>query len=107
MQEGLTKNWTKKMHRRGAFDGWVVIGFQYESQDGEIAWHITAWPMADPIHDFWISGREFYEVSIHYFYQMTNRTLIEIFEPIKNLDAKEREAVLKAIDEWDKPESGE
>ena len=103
MQEGLTKNWTKRMHRKGVFDEYTVMGFQYESQPGEIGWHITAWPkIGIPIHDFWISGKEFYSMSIHFFYQGTNHNLIQIFDPIKDLDAKERQAALKAIGEWEK-----
>src|SRR5437588_942675 len=100
MQEGLTKNWTKKMHRRGVFGEYTVMGFQYKSQDGELAWHITAWPkIGFPIRDFWVSGIEFYSMSIHYAYRGTNYTLIQIFDSIKDLDVAEREAVLKAIGE--------
>lgn len=85
MQEGLTKNWEKKKRGVGVFGQYTVNGFWYEDQAGETGWHITAWPQNSPIHDYWVSGTTFYsmsKMSIHYFYKMTNRTLIEIFGPI-------------------------
>lgn len=103
MQEGLHKNWGKRMYRKGTLGGYTVVGFQYEDQTGETAWHITAWPNADPIHDYWVSEQRFYSMSIHFFYRGTNRTLIEVFDEIKALDPGEKLAVLKAIAEWEKP----
>jgi hypothetical protein len=104
MQEGLTRNWEKKQRCVGVFGNYTVNGFLYEDQTGELGWHITAWSQHGPIHDYWVSGTTFYSMSIHYFYKMTNRTLIEIFDPIPNLDKEEREAVMEAIKEWEKPE---
>lgn len=97
MQEGLTRNWVKKMRRAGVFGTYTVTGFQYENELGEVGWHITAWPAQGPIHDYWVSGAEFYSMRIHFFYKFTNRTLIEIFEAITGLSSEERATVLQAI----------
>jgi hypothetical protein len=103
MQEGLTKNWNKKKRGVGVFGRYTVNGFWYEDQSGATGWHITAWPDHGPIHDYWVSGTTFYSMSIHYFYKMTNRTLIEIFDAIPNLEQEERDAVMQAITAWEKP----
>jgi hypothetical protein len=104
MQDGLTRNWTKKMRRAGLFGNYTVTGFQYEDALGERGWHITAWPSTGAIHDYWVSDEIFYSVRIHYFYQFTNRTLIEIFGIITTLASEEKSAVMEAIAEWEKPQ---
>lgn len=43
MQDGLMKNWKKTLRRVDTFGDYTVSGFQYESEDGETGWHITAW----------------------------------------------------------------
>jgi hypothetical protein len=101
MQDGLTRNWVKKMHRKGVFENYSVSGFQYESESWEIGWHITAWPAHGPIHDYWVSGKEFYSMRIHYDYNFTNRTLIEIFGAITDLGSEEKNAVMLAIAKWE------
>lgn len=101
MSEVLIKNWQKKTYKKGIFEGFTVMGFQYESATGEIGWHITAWLMRDPIHDYWVAGRRFYSMSIHFACLGTNRTVIQIFDEINGLDSKEKQAVLKAITTWE------
>jgi hypothetical protein len=49
-----------------------------------------------------VSGDVLYSVRIHYFYMSTNRTLIEIFGVITDLDPDEKSAVLEAISDWEK-----
>ena len=53
-------------------------------------------------HDYWISDGVFYSMRIHYFYELTNRTLIEIFGAIADLDPEEKSAVLEAVGDWEK-----
>jgi hypothetical protein len=105
MQDGLTKTWESKGHRKGTFEGYNVMGFQYEDQAGEIGWHTKSWKLGfDPVHDFWVADGVFYSMRIHYFYQGRN-TQIEIIGPITDLDASERSAVLMAISEWKKSQA--
>jgi hypothetical protein len=89
----------RRQHRRGIFEGYNVSGFQYESLNGELAWHITAWPGRDPVNSYWVTGGKFHGVRIDF---LLDETQIEIFNEITNVNAKEREAVLKAITEWEK-----
>jgi hypothetical protein len=107
MQEKLTR-WEAKRNHTGVFDAYTVMGIQYRSADGEMGWHISSWMESgyDGVHDFWVSGRTFYSVSIHIFYKGTPHTLIEMFGPIQTgIDQAERDAVLKAIAEWEKAQS--
>jgi hypothetical protein len=106
MHDELQRNWKKKMHHVGVFKNYSVSGFQYESESLEIGWHITAWPAQGPIHDFWVSGEEFHSMRIHYGYNSTNRTLIEIFGALADVNSDERDAVILAIAKWEeKPEA--
>ncbi len=94
-------NWEKRAHRRGVFGDYTVVGFRYEGPNREIGWHVTSWRNGhDLIHDCWISGKTFHSMTIHYSYKGTNRTLIEIFQAITNLDSEEQKAVLEAIVQW-------
>src|ERR1035441_2016618 len=106
MQEELTRWETKESHK-GVFDGYTVMGFKYQMATGEVGWHITSWLSGfDPVHDFWVSSRKFYSVSIHIFHKGTPYNLIQIFEPpiTTGIEEAERNAVLKAIAAWEKPE---
>jgi hypothetical protein len=82
------------------FEGYNVSGFQYESLDGELAWHITAWPGRNPVNSYWVTGGKFHRARIDF---LLNQTRIEVLDEITNVDVKERTAVLKAIAEWEKP----
>ena len=101
MQDGLTKNWKKTLRRVDTFGDYTVSGFQYESEDGETGWHITAWGIHRPVHDYWVSGKDFYTMRIHYFHNFSNRHLIELFGTITDLEEAEQKAVLKAIKQWE------
>ena len=97
MREGLTKNWTKLQRCAGSFNGYAVTGFQFQAPDGEIGWFITAWPHQDPIHDYWVHGNKFYNVTPH----LDPRSKFEIFDEVKKLDPAEKKAILEAIEEWE------
>jgi hypothetical protein len=53
------------------------------------------------VHDYWVSGKDFYMMRIHYFHNFTNRHLIELFGTITDLEEAEQKAVLKAIKQWE------
>jgi hypothetical protein len=108
MQEST--QWQTKDNRKGVFDDYTVMGFKFQNPDGEMGWHISASRTGiNPIHDYWVAGKDFYSVTIHYFYKGTPINLIEIYRPHINehVDADERKAVLKAIAEWMLPSSDE
>src|ERR1700733_8252028 len=90
MQDGLTKNWKKTLRRVDTFGDYTVSGFQYESEEGETGWHITAWAIHRPVHDYWVSGKDFYTMRIHYFHNFTNRHLIELLGTITDLEESEQ-----------------
>lgn len=90
----------RRQHRQGFFDGFNISGFQYEDLNSDLAWHITAWPGRDPVNSYWVTGGKFFGVRIDF---IMNESQIEIFNEIGKVDAKEKEAVLKAITEWEKP----
>jgi hypothetical protein len=108
MEEGTTQ-WQTKDNRKGVFDNYTVLGFKFENPTrGEIGWHITAWRTGfDPVHDYWVAGNKFHSASIHIFYKGTPHNLIEIYEPpiTTGIEPSEREAVLKAIAEWEQTAS--
>jgi len=107
MEEGLT-HWATKDNRRGLFDNYTVMGFKYQNASGEIGWHITSWLSGfDPVHDYWVSGRNFHSVRMDFFYNGTPYNRIEIFTPpiTSGIEQEERKAVLKAITEWEKADA--
>ena len=106
MQTASVKNWRPTKLISGNFGGYEVWGLRYEeTRTREIAWQITVNP-GD--HTYWVSGEEFYAVSIDLFHNFTNTTLIEVHGMIPGLDSRERKAVLAAINEWEHPkERGE
>jgi hypothetical protein len=94
-------------NRKGEFGDYTVVGFKYQDACGQTGWPVTSWQTGfDPVHDFWVSGRNFHPVSLHFFYKGTAVNFIEIYDPpiATGIDQAEREAVLKAIAEWEKPE---
>jgi hypothetical protein len=58
----------------------------------------------DPIHGYWVAGKNFYPASIHLSYKGSRTNLIEVHHPpiTEHIEAAERKAVLKAITEWSK-----
>jgi len=95
--------WQTKDNRKGVFGDYTVMGFKFENPDGELGWHITAWRDGiDPIHDYWVAGKDFYSVAIHYFYKGSPINVIEIYRPAitEHIESAERKVVLEAISEW-------
>jgi len=103
MADELIRNWEPQISRTGTFSGYSVQAIKYRSERGDVGWHTTSWPLRDPIHSFWIENGAFHSVRIYFSAYSTGRTIIEIFGIIENIDTEERNAVLEAIAEWEKP----
>jgi hypothetical protein len=93
----------RKQNRRGIFDGFNVDGFQYENASGETGWQITAWPGRDPINCYWVQDKKFFGVKIQIFPGFLNEIQLQKMDEILAITEAERNAVLKAIVEWEKP----
>lgn len=104
MLEKSSTQWQSKGSRKGVFDGYALMGIKYENAGSfEIGWHITAWRTTiDPIHAYWVAGENFYSATIHLFYKGSPINVIEIYHPpiTERIELAERNAVLKAIEEW-------
>jgi hypothetical protein len=103
MNEEVQKWIIKKPRRGGAFDDYSVQGLQYENTNGEIAWHISAWGDRNPVSHYWVACRKFYAVSIHFSCNVGTDDRVGISSEIENVPAAEKNAILKAIAEWEKP----
>jgi len=103
--------WQTKDNRKGVFVEYTIMGFKCENPNGEVGWHITAWLSAgfESSHDYWVAGKNFYSVAIHYFYKGTPINLFQIYLPhiTEHIAADERKAVLKAIAEWGRSDTSE
>lgn len=98
-----------RLRRSGIFDGRTINGFQYEDELGELAWHISTWPISgDPIEDYWVTGGEFYEiVGLHFAVNMLPLNRIEVGRLITGIDPVKRDTILNAIADWEKPTEAE
>ncbi len=92
-------NLTRLQHQSGTFGAYKVSGHQFRDQRGEVGWHITAYPGGNPVNDYWVADGVFYGLRIDL---GANRSLIEVFDEIQDIDPGEREAILSALAEWDK-----
>jgi hypothetical protein len=90
---------------QGHFGKYIVFGFEYQSENGEIGWHTTSLTHDSPAHDFWVSsGGEFHAVNIHLSYSFTYETPIEAQEVAPYIDPDEKKAILDAIALWEAEE---
>jgi hypothetical protein len=90
------------MSRSGTFNGCTVHGRKYQDNDGVTGWHATSFPK-EGVHDYWVKDGEFYELSIRYAGHMTPGNVVETFGLVEDVPARERKAVLSAIEHWDNP----
>ena len=90
-----------KSHHYGQFGDYVVQGFRYRGQDGEIVWHTISYTGHSQIHNYWVANREFLEVSVHYGYNSPDEMRIETHGSITNVNPDEEKAILDAIAEWE------
>jgi hypothetical protein len=93
---------TPTFNRQGIFDGFDINGSQYENANGELGWHITAWPGHDPVNVYWVSGQKFYSAKIHLLPAPVCEVRLETFDEISFVEAAEKTAILKAIAVWEK-----
>ena len=56
------EEWTREEFRKGVHNGFIVHGFRYRGPCGEVAWHTTSWPNANPVHDFFVMDGEFHAI---------------------------------------------
>jgi len=101
---GELKRLEQVSHHRGQFGEWVVYGFKYRNEEGQIAWHTMSHPNENPVHDFWVVEGKFHAVSIHYAYKMTNETRIETYGII-DVSPDEKKAILDAIAKWEQEDA--
>jgi len=96
--------WTRrKQFYKGVFGDYIVYGFKYVGHLGEGGWHTTSWLYANPIHDFWVVGSIFRHISINISdSQFGIRNSMTIGEIVEDVDDAERQAVLEAIQHWEK-----
>ena len=91
-----------KLGVRGS-NGYEVWGIRYqEIETGEIAWQITVHPKG---HSYWVSRGEFFSASLDLFHNFNDATSVQVHGTIRGLDAMEREAVLAAIERWQRPKN--
>jgi hypothetical protein len=96
------RNFQLRLERNGLFDGWRIVGRQFEDGRGVLAWRIDTVPRSnDPSDDCWVEDGEFYEIIGRQLATPTAR--IETGDTITGMDAAKRNAILKAIAEWEKP----
>jgi hypothetical protein len=89
--------------RHGMFDRYQVLGTQYQNSADELAWLIIAWETEiGSVEHYWVSKGEFFTVGMHIFYNNTDRTLIQPTGIATNIEPAEKQAISKAIAEWEK-----
>jgi hypothetical protein len=112
----------KKRSCHGYFGGGEIVGFQYQT-DGELGWHITTSlpSQFSHVHDYWVAGGNFYNITRTG--AIGNRLLFEIArsggcqqcreianytnQPVVDISPAEKQVVLEAIADWEKPGSGQ
>ena len=93
-----------KMSHRGIFNGWKVLGHQFEYPDGKIAWQIMAHAFHKSGRFCWVVGNEFFEVCSHTSYDAAGNSLIHTFGKATEVEEEERNSILKAISTWEDSE---
>jgi hypothetical protein len=92
-------------HQHGQFDGYDVTGTQYEYADGNTQWHVTACPIKrNQRREYMVRNGKFHKVRMDIFPNRSGETLIDTLGEVEGISEQERNAVFKAIAEWEKPE---
>lgn len=93
-----------KLNRSGFFADRRVDGRQYENEQGTLAWHIMTWPnVGHPIDGYWVERGEFYEVTrLNIPMNAIPSIRIEVGRRIVEMDTDKKDAIIKAINEWEK-----
>jgi hypothetical protein len=91
-------------HRMGVFANYQMYGFQYEGENGQRAWHITSWRSNhNPVKNYWVADRQFFAMSVSIGCDYENHTLLQTFGLVTDMKEEEKQAILNAICEWEKP----
>jgi hypothetical protein len=95
--------WNMDIVRSGVFGDCVVYGIRYIGPNGEAGWHTASNQNANPTHHFWVIGSEFHGISGHIRDpQFANHNSFVIGEIVEDVDPAERQALLEAIELWEK-----
>jgi hypothetical protein len=97
MSDGLSKCIKKSERKSGTFGEFKVHGVQYE-RNGELAWCIDT---SFPDHMYWVVRGEIHGRSLQLLCDPPNEVQNGISGVIE-IDGDEKEAVLKAIAQWEK-----
>jgi len=101
-QGSLSKHWLLSKRKTGTFGEYRIKGHQFKSPTGEVGWHITAGNQHGLAEDYWVSGKTFHALNIQYLHKMNHRMVLEVFDDITSLiSSAKKEAVLRAIAEWE------
>ena len=100
METGVNSTWRENGQYSGDFHGYTVNGLKYISPAGEVGWHITSWPMQEPIHSFWVQGSIFYQADIEVDEFLAGLYSANIHEQVEDVEQAEQKAVLAAIELW-------
>jgi hypothetical protein len=95
----MSEDLNKLSHHAGTFGEYRICGDQYECESGELAWHITMSNL--PVRDYWVTGGAFFSMGYHRVSDSANDTLIQPLGVAKDIDHEEKNAILKAITEWE------
>jgi hypothetical protein len=91
-------------NHQGVFGDYTITGDKLQTSAGDVGWQITSKSKRGSAHDFWVVGRNFHRASIDFFHKGGNNLLQVSETPITSeIEQAERDAMLKAIDEWEKP----
>jgi hypothetical protein len=93
---------TKSRHN-GVFGDYTIFGRRYEFEDGRTSWDIGSRETADTPVEKWylVTAGEFASFSMQDLCNGTGKSLIHILGVVTDIDPAEKEAILKAITQWE------
>jgi hypothetical protein len=99
------EEWMREEFRKGVYDDFVVYGIRDRGPRGEVGWHTTSWPNANPVHDFFVIDGEFHSLGGNLFDPQFGYRHSFLLGGIVEVADAERQSVLKAIRAWEEIES--
>ena len=94
----------KRLQRKeDIFGPHYIMGEEFERENGTRGWHIMSWSGADHGRAYWVEGGEFRRVGLPKPAPDSDHPQFEIGEPLANVPAPERDAILHAIEQWSQP----
>jgi hypothetical protein len=101
MAESQLQVLTATRNRQCVLEGFHLNGVQYQVDNGDLGWHVTASPGRDPVNVYWVAGNKFYAVKIHILTDPCPEIQLELFDEITFVPFEEKGAILKAISDWE------